>query len=35
MIDFTRPVIIYSAVNSFKDKPGGFVWSGLTERILL
>jgi len=26
-IDFTGPVIIYSAANGFKDKPGGFVWS--------
>lgn len=26
-IDFADPVIIYSAANGFKDKPGGFVWS--------
>jgi photosystem II stability/assembly factor-like uncharacterized protein len=26
-IDFTGPVIIYSAANGFKGKPGGFVWS--------
>jgi len=26
-IDFAEPVIIYSAANGFKDKPGGFVWS--------